>query len=1062
MKIKRLIILCFIFGEVIFQFPLLAQKITTFKRSNGLVDNYVYSVIQAREPRHIWVGTREGVGIYDGKMEWAKFAQNDSLINQKVNAILQDSNENFWFGTENGMSKFDGEQWTHYPNQSMPSNILVPLTKITCLFLDSKNNIWIGTRGRGVIKYFVNNEDEQWEHYYTGCPGIMNITAINEDSKGNMWFGTLDSSVCKFDGDTSWTHYREIESVGNRINVIFKDQSGTLWIGSNSGVSSTIDGSQWDNSKVENVPSIQAIVEDREGTIWFATDDGVLYKYDRISCYKSSVQLESRTRITLMIQDSAGYVWLGTEGNGISRLHLNWQLFDKDNSGLEDNYIMGIAEDRDGNLWIATDSNDIFKYDCIMFERKYVSLGWEGMNEVNSILVDKDNYIWCATENGVHRFDGKNKWDSFLAPQHDLADNIVKTVFQDQNGKIWVGTRNGVSRFDGQFKTISTLPSITINAIWEDHIGHLWFGTAGKGVFEFVDDSVIINFNTSNGMIDNDVTAIIQDKDDVYWFATRDGISKWDRENNRWTTVTEESGLHHNYVQSLFKDHSNNIWVGTYDGGISKFDGKFWWDFSSNVVSDEIYSIFQDSKENFWFGTTVGVLKFIPDNNGPETVITFSPTGTIGVASALFNFIGFDTETPKETLVYAWEIRETNSPLPHNWSAFHKKTYCHVGLLLNGTYTFFVKAKDSEDNEDKTPAQSRPFTVDITPPTTIINYPRSSEVISEKVTIIGTAIDESPIKDFKHYWLEYAKMDSISSTDRLVWEKINDVRSSSVRDSTLLIWDVTELNGLYYLRLSAEDSLGHISETRIPVKIVETLENIQKNEGGQIKSFQNKVYLYIPPGTLKKDTIIHLSPVETSEISIADNLIKKSPMAYRIGPADEQLNKPATLTFLYDDYDIIKEETKLSLLHYVSNNEYELLGGYVNTDKNTIQTVTKKLGTFILVEDNTIKARQHEIDEVNCQPRIFSPRGTGLSTTTTISFKLKGETEITIKVYNMAGRLVRVILNNELLSTPYNALEWDGRDYNGDICPSDLYIVIIESKKVIKKKTVIILDKTVE
>jgi flagellar hook assembly protein FlgD len=127
---------------------------------------------------------------------------------------------------------------------------------------------------------------------------------------------------------------------------------------------------------------------------------------------------------------------------------------------------------------------------------------------------------------------------------------------------------------------------------------------------------------------------------------------------------------------------------------------------------------------------------------------------------------------------------------------------------------------------------------------------------------------------------------------------------------------------------------------------------------------------------------------------------------------------------------------------------------------NNIRTTTQKLGGFILVEDNTLKQGHRAIADVDCQPRIFSPRGTGFATTTTISFKLPVASKITIKVYNLAGRLVRTVRDHEFMNANINAVEWDGRDYNNEICPSDLYLVTIDDGKQVKSKTVMILDKS--
>jgi len=203
-------------------------------------------------------------------------------------------------------------------------------------------------------------------------------------------------------------------------------------------------------------------------------------------------------------------------------------------------------------------------------------------------------------------------------------------------------------------------------------------------------------------------------------------------------------------------------------------------------------------------------------------------------------------------------------------------------------------------------------------------------------------------------------------------------------------------------------------------------------------------------------------PIDTAAIIFSsDDPVIKTSMAYQIGPENLAIYKPVTLIFNYRDSEInYLNEQKLSIAHYVSQSKYELLGGYVDTKENIIRTTIQKLGAYLLVEDNKERNGQQLISELNCQPRIFSPRGLGFAEKTTISFKLTVDSKISIKIYNMAGRLVNVIMEKEILKANYNPIPWDGRDYNGNICPSDLYIVTVQSEQEVKTQTVMILDRS--
>ena len=1038
----------------------ICQEISIFKRSDGLVDNSVLTILQSDQPKNIWIGTPEGIGIYDFKeLKWQPFEQNDELTSRKVFTILQAENE-FWFGTDKGATIFDGSTLYPFPGDSI--SCAVYPSNVTCLYLDSKNNVWIGTYQQGLFKYQRNSKI--CDHYYNEAPGLNKIRAISEDQSGNLWIGTQDSGICIYGRDSLWTHYFQSSKIGNRINVIYRDKFDTLWIGTNNGISYGTNCSDLNRIECAVGSQVTAITEDRENNIWFGTNNGQLYFYDRISCQRSLVQLPNAPPITGMILDSLGYLWIGTLENGIYRLHLNWRVFNKSNSGIEDNFINDIVEDHQGNLWIATDNKYLFKYQNRKFEKFEVYTRIEGMNEVNSVIVDQENWLWCGTNNGAFRFDQISEWIPFMKPDSNLASNMVNVVFEDHQGDIWLGTTSGVSVYDGKYCRIENkIPAKNISVIYEDHNGHLWFGISGDGVLEFNRDSILTVVNSSNYLLDDYVFSITQDQNNLYWFGSSDGITIWDREQDTTFYVTEHNFLHHNHIQCFFKDRQNNIWIGTKDGGLEKYDGNFWWDFSQHISSDQVHAIYQDRSGNFWIGTSDGLVKFIPDNNGPnKIVITLMPDDTIGYASPLFSFYGIDIETAVEKLAYACAVQETNSNLPLYWGEFSREKYFQVNPLLNGNYTFWVKARDSEGNESNYPVSSQPFTVDITPPTTIITRPVNEEIVSGIFSIYGTAIDNSPIRDFKKYWIEYAPDEDYPYIPDSCWHLIRDTVFTSVFNGNLADWDTRFLEKRKYcLKLTAEDFLKHQSSTVIKVTVVDTKMSIQPHQGEIMNGLANQLQLFFPPGCFAEQTEIYVSPLDTSEFQFNNLFVKKSLIAFNLQPEGIVLNKPARMSIAYFDEDIAGlAEKKLSLLRYQSPDNFEVIGGSIDEDKNIIKTVFKTTGKFMLIENSEQFQGISKISEVNIQPRIFSPRGSGYSRTATISFNLSAQSKVTIKVYNLSGRLIRVVLENEQLNGKCNAIEWDGRDYNGLICPSDLYIVTIQTGSDIKSKTVMILDKS--
>jgi hypothetical protein len=171
------------------------------------------------------------------------------------------------------------------------------------------------------------------------------------------------------------------------------------------------------------------------------------------------------------------------------------------------------------------------------------------------------------------------------------------------------------------------------------------------------------------------------------------------------------------------------------------------------------------------------------------------------------------------------------------------------------------------------------------------------------------------------------------------------------------------------------------------------------------------------------------------------------------------LVRPATLTLFYpDSLAATRNEKKLAFYHSTNGkNDWQRLGGSVEGENNKITTTFKRAGVFALYEDLSA-GNKAGIFNVASQPRIFSPRGGGFDTKTAISFELGQEAEVTIKIYNTAGRLVRLLQEDKLMPFGNNVVYWDGRDRTSSFCASGLYIVTILAENKTATKTVMVVN----
>ena len=237
----------------------------TYQSVDGLASNWVSAIMQDTEGV-IWFGTDGGVSLFDG-VSWKTYTQEDGLAGNSVVAITQDQGGVIWFGTDGGVSRFDGKSWETYTQEDgLAGNDVCDITQ------DQEGVIWFATDG-GVSRF----DGVSWKTY-TQEDGLAgnSVVAITQDQEGAMWFGT-DGGVSRFD-ERSWETYTQQDGLaGNEVRAITQDKEGVIWIGAGGGVS-RFDGRIWERyTQQDGLASywVSAIMQDQEGVMWFGTSGGV-------------------------------------------------------------------------------------------------------------------------------------------------------------------------------------------------------------------------------------------------------------------------------------------------------------------------------------------------------------------------------------------------------------------------------------------------------------------------------------------------------------------------------------------------------------------------------------------------------------------------------------------------------------------------------------------------------------------------------------------------------------------------------------------------------------------
>jgi hypothetical protein len=486
------------------------------------------------------------------------------------------------------------------------------------------------------------------------------------------------------------------------------------------------------------------------------------------------------------------------------------------------------------------------------------------------------------------------------------------------------------------------------------------------------------------------------------------------------------------HITSLLESKDGTIWAGTELNGVLRYDGTTWQAItvSDGLPSNFVSAILEDSHGNLWFGTGNGIGVYKPNNNPPVLELTNPKEQVIQIGTA-YLFIGWragDVETPTNRLTYQYKLDEGSWTKP---TTFAFTTLTELG---DGKHIFSVRAIDGDLNKSK-PA-TLTIIVDTIQPIVVITNPKRGGIVVGAVEITGTVLDA----DLKEYWVQYGSGDSPEK-----WIQIGGRGAKAGRDMRVATWDTSGIpTGKYTIRLAAVDILGHERYDDVVVQAASASDYIIKAEGGYVGKPSDKVNLYIPPNALKQDTQITITVVEDASVV----------MCADIGPAETILMKPVTLTFHYDDKSVQgMNEMKLAVFYW-NGTDWKRIGGTVDAKANKITTVITRFGRYAVKEDLSADVGKPTITEVNCQPRIFSPKGGGFDTRTAISFNLAHSAPVTIKIYNRAGKLKRLLEENKDMSRGVNVVYWDGRDDDKDIIASDLYIVTITAGDATVTKTV--------
>lgn len=558
---------------------------------NGVSSNNISTLFQDQKG-YIWIGTENGLNRFDGN-QFTLYQKNNPLYSNfhanSINTICETTDKELWLGTDNGVFIYNQVKDTFTPFVKQTSDKTSITSWITHIIQDKAGNIWIATHKQGI--FLFNTQTDKLTQFE--IPQNDNIvTRILNDEQNNIWLSG-PYQLCKLNkvNNTFETYAIEEKTESIYSMALWEDSSNHIWIG-------TWDKGLWKlnprtkqvekyltGEKGKGILHIHSILEYSPELLLIGSDDGLTifnpvtqesFLYDN---YGENEKSLSDKFIYPILKDREGGVWIGTYYNGINYLppycgQFNGYSESSDIPYFNSRIISRFCEGENGNIWIASDDSGLscFNPSTMQF------LDFNGREKLNKhnlhalCMVDKD--LWIGTYgDGIQILNIQTGVIKNYSISNGLDENSIYSIFKDSQGQIWTGSMNGICQYDAQkqrFTPIKYLEALVIE-IAEDAKGNLWIATQGKGLFRYSP-----------------------------------------QKNKEWKKYGLEKGFNSLTINHLCINKDNEIWVATSEGLYLYNPLKDIFTHQPLRLPNECITAILEGEDCLWLTTAKGLVKYTP------------------------------------------------------------------------------------------------------------------------------------------------------------------------------------------------------------------------------------------------------------------------------------------------------------------------------------------------------------------------------------------------------------------------------------------------------------------
>jgi signal transduction histidine kinase/ligand-binding sensor domain-containing protein len=525
----------------------------------------------------------------------------NGLPQNTVTRIRETRDGYLWIGTQAGLARFDGVSFTTFDHTNTPS---LQRDYIADLVEDSQGTLWIATTNGGVVSF----HNGLFSHVKAVEPrGGLDLAA---DPDGSVWIGGY-GGLKHFKNGLLIKAYTTADGLsGDPVASLVVDRSGAVWIGSPGGLNRLSNGKMQTYSVRDGLPS-KEVTQVRlvaDGTLVVKTQNAEFVRWEHDRFVPWHIPGVSGGNVHDVILDRDGNFWLASGTEGLFRVTGAQLSRFTTRDGLASDAVARLYEDHDGNVWVGTQSGGLERFRDGTFTTFAKE---EGLSDDQTLSVIEDGIgdMWITTSNGLDQLHGSQ------IRTYKAVDKLLDTwsLWIDHASNLLIGTSSqGMIRLThGQLapslSECAGVPAYVMSGIVEDSAHQLWVATRGGGLVRCVGGKITDIYTTKAGLLSNTLYALTQGLDGTMWIGGDNGLNSI--QNGHFTSYPTLKGLPNVWVISLYFDSKGILWIGTFGQGLFRLeDGHFTrYTTHQGLQNDTVNSIVEDTATNLWIGSDNGI-----------------------------------------------------------------------------------------------------------------------------------------------------------------------------------------------------------------------------------------------------------------------------------------------------------------------------------------------------------------------------------------------------------------------------------------------------------------------